>query len=577
MNNDTANADLGLSNLRWAFALIDGLAAAGVRRAVISPGSRSTPLVLACDQHPAITTTTLLDERSAGFFALGQARASATPSALIATSGSAPTHWYPAVVASGKIPLLLLSADRPTELHDWGANQTLDQQRLFASHARAFHQAGMAQDSAAARRQIRLLGIKAVEQSCGITPGPVHINLPFREPLVPRAPRAQWPAEAGPPFRLAMPPRAPDMAQIQHLAKHLAKPSGLIVCGAGEFAAGFAPALFALARKLDAPVLADPLSGLRFGPWDKSRLCSRYDAFLRQPPTTLRDARWVLRFGAAPVSKHLLAYLETTPDALHALVAPHADWPDPLHQTDVLIRADAVTFCHALHQASANNAAPAWTDHWQRLERTAQPAAEARQWPLEARIIQQILHLLPQHGVLFSGNSQAIRQLDTWSGSGEKNLRILANRGVSGIDGNVSTVLGLASVSAGPVVALLGDLSLWHDLGGFLAAAGQHAIFVLLNNGGGGIFGQLPQARLETFEHYWLTPQSVDAEQLARLFGLRFHRPTGSDGFAAALRQALADNAAVHLIEITVAREHSLRKHQAYWDEVRERVAAMPT
>lgn len=570
-----ASVDQGLINLRWAFSLLDGLAAAGVRRAVISPGSRSTPLVLACEQHPDIETFVSLDERSAAFFALGQSKLQGAPSLLIATSGSAPSHWYPAVLeaSSAHVPLLLLSADRPLELQDWGANQTLDQQRLFGSHTRAFYQAESAREDAPALRQIRLLGVKAVERASGVNPGPVHINIPFREPLVPKAPMSQWPCKSGAAFSLQASPPAADAAQIKALCDTLEGREGVIVCGPGEFSPGFASALEQLAQRLAAPVLADPLSGLRFGPTAKDALITRYDAFLRADFTDLAQAQWILRFGAAPVSKYLLAYLGEA-SCFQAVVAPYGDWPDPLWRSDALLRADPLAVCQALNATLRRNSDDVWLQRWRALERAAQPKLDSQPLPFEARIIQRMLRILPAHSVLFSGNSQPIRQLDSWSGSGAKPIRILANRGASGIDGNVSCVLGLASASERPPVALLGDLSLLHDLNGFLAAANQHAVFVLLNNGGGGIFGHLPQSKLPSFERYWLTPQTFDPVQLAALFGLRFHRVRSEDEFAQALRRGLAEPA-VHLIEAPIDRRLSLQRHQAYWENVATQLGGM--
>jgi len=566
---DLFSYDQGLTNLRWAYTLVDGLAAAGVRRAVISPGSRSTPLVLACERHPHIATRIHLDERGAAFLALGQSRADGVPTALIATSGSAPTHWYPAVVeaSQSRLPLLLLCADRPPELQDWGTNQTLEQQRLFGVHVRAFHQAGLAEEDEAALRAIRQLGIKAVEQAGWPRPGPVHINLPFREPLVPAAAERLWPDGSGEPFPLARPPLPADAGQMEQLAARLEGRNGLLICGPGHYSEGFPSAVVALARRLGAPILADPLSGLRFGPWDKKLLLTRYDTALRRQ-TALPRPDWILRFGAPPVSKALLEYLGAQ-DAFQALVAPDGGWQDPLHRTAMLLRADPRLLCEALTQRVKPGAAPTWAAGFREAEAAALPdlaRERAADRAFEGLIVPQLIAALPPGATLFSGNSLPIRQLDSWSGSGEKPLRILCNRGASGIDGNIATLLGLAAVAAGPVVGLLGDLALLHDLNSLAAAPGLRAVIVVLNNGGGGIFGQLPQARLADFERCWLTPQSLELEQVARLFDLSYRRVERQSGFVPELEEALS-GLGVQLIEVLIDREYSLLRHQAYWSQ----------
>lgn len=565
--SDGTPRDQGLDNLRWAHALLDGLAAAGVRRLVISPGSRSTPLVLAADRHPLLQTRVVLDERSAGFLALGQAKASGIPSALLATSGSAPTHWFPAVVeaASAHIPLLLLSADRPPELQDWGANQTLNQQALFGRHVRAFHQTGLPEADEALLRQTRQLAVKAVGQSLWPNPGPVHINIPLREPLAPRAAETQWPNGSGPAQPVDRPSLTPDPARLKDLIRLQAGGPGLLVCGPGPFNTDFARAVTQLAARLDCPLLADPLSGLRFGPWDQTHLISDYDTLLRRGAgKSLPAPAWILRFGAPPVSKALGDYLARQ-DCPQALAAPYGDWPDPQHRTRLLLRADPEALCLALAEQAVPPPAAGLLRAWRAAGeiRPAEPqGADAR--PFEGDVIRQLIQALPPHSLLFSANSQPIRQLDTWSGNADKPLQIHCNRGLSGIDGNLATPLGMASVSAEPVVGMLGDLSLLHDLGSLLAAPGLQAVILVFNNGGGGIFEHLPQAQLPGFERYWLTPQAVDPGPLCKALGVGHRRIERQSKFLPALQQALeAGN--VQVLEIPIDRGESLRRHRAHW------------
>jgi 2-succinyl-5-enolpyruvyl-6-hydroxy-3-cyclohexene-1-carboxylate synthase len=566
-------SDRGLTNLRWAYALVDGLAAAGVRRVILSPGSRSTPLVLACRRHPLVHTRVHLDERGAAFFALGQALADGLPSAVIATSGSGPAHWYPAVLEASlsRVPLLLLSADRPPELQDWGANQTLDQQRLFGVHVREFHAAGLPEDRPKGLRQIRALGIKAVEQSLWPQPGPVHLNLPFREPLVPRAPASRWPAGVGAPFRLWPPVAEPCQAQLEALARSLRGRPGLLVCGPTTWRPELGVAVTALARRLDAPILADPLSGLRFGPWDRSRVLTRYDAFLRisrlrrapRPPAPA----WILRLGRPPVSKTLRAYLSRQ-RVPQVLLAPDGGWPDPEQCATDLVRADPVRLCQRLTEQVAPADHSDWIAPWLAAEAELTPdlAEEVRRgMAFEGLVVQELVRTLPPGSLLFSGNSLPIRQLDTWSGSGERGPRLICNRGASGIDGNLATLLGLASVASGPVVGLVGDLALAHDLNALLAARGLDALAIVLSNGGGGIFGQLPQAGLADFEHCWLTPQGLELSKVAALFRASHRRVERQGELAPALQAALGEPG-LRLIEVVIDRHYSLARHLAYWE-----------
>ncbi len=539
--------DTGLVNLRWSHALVDGFAAAGVRRAVISPGSRSTPLVLACHRHPSIRTQVHLDERGAAFFALGQARVERQPTLLIATSGSAPGHWFPAVMeaAAGGVPLILLSADRPPELQDWGANQTLDQQRLFGVHARAFHAAGLPEDTPSALRQIRLLGVKSVEQSLWPKPGPVHINQPFREPLVPTATEADWPSTTGPAFELSPGEQRPDTSQLRRLAKAMRGTPGLIVCGPRQSLPGDADAVGALARKLDCPILADPLSGMRFGPWTDERILVRYDDFLNQPEN-LPPPAWVLQVGAAPISKNLHGFLQDC-SADQWLLAAKPDWAEPGHRVTEVIRSDIQPFCTELGKHLEASAGSELFSAFFAAEQESSKDTRG----FEARLIEALFRQIPAHSSCLVGNSLAVRLFDRFSGRSRKPLNIHCNRGVSGIDGNLATLAGIASLTPGRSLGLIGDLTLIHDLGSLALARQQEAIIVVLNNHGGGIFRQLPQAGLAAFERYWLTPQDLDLAKAADLYGLAYSRATDLESFSCALSEALRDSSA-RLIEVVL-------------------------
>jgi len=561
-------SEVAAANLRWAMALVNGLAAAGVGHAVISPGSRSTPLALACLRHPHLRTWIQVDERSAGFFALGLSKAHRRPVVLICTSGSAPANWFPAVIEAnhGLISLILLTADRPPELRGCGANQAIDQVKLFGDQVRASHELPPAETTEATLQNLGWLATRAVDQSRWPLPGPVHINVPLREPLVPSGALPEY-AVAAMPKTVSYPAMLPPSDEIACWATELSGRPGLIVCGEGEHRDGFPTVLAQLAEQLACPVLADPLSNLRFGAHDRSRIFSRYDAFLRRPKfTETHSPEWVLRFGAMPVSRQLQNTLAACTGARHFLVEAHGRWPDPLHLTTRLLRADADAVCAALVAARPLPAPVAWLADFAAEERCVAELAPAFAKPIEAEVVESLLHQLAG-GCLFSGNSMAIRDLDSFAAGGEALLRIVGNRGASGIDGNVSTALGLCAALGKPVVALLGDLAFYHDMNGLLAARGMNITFVVLNNGGGGIFSYLPQAGLEDFERAWLTPTELDFSHAARMYGLEYQKVECGEDFDAALAAAL-EHDGPDLIEVTVDREVSVARHKAYWAAV---------
>ena len=338
-------------------------------------------------------------------------------------------------------------------------------------------------------------------------------------------------------------PLPPDPNDIRELADRISSRPGIIVCGEQPMAAGFAEAVGALAGQLNSPVLAEPLSNLRFGGHDRSRLCVRYNLWLNDPQA--REAarpEWVLRFGGFPVTRHLQA-LVCSGTGLHALIEPWPRWTDPPHQLTHVLRADPVAFCSAL-LAEAPQAAPA---SWQ----AGFAARDATMLRENGGHIAALIEELPAGTAVFVGNSLAIRELDSHSGSADKSLLFYGNRGASGIDGNISTAMGIAAVHD-RVVALLGDLTCQHDLGGLALAQGRNAVIVAVNNGGGGIFDHLPQVALPEFSQGWRTPQQIDFEHAALTFGLTFASADDDDAFRQALRHAL-EAGGPHLIERRLA------------------------
>lgn len=557
--------DQGRVNLQWARSLVEGLWAGGVERVVVSPGSRSTPLVLALAMRTGMQVHVQQDERCAAFLALGAVKAGHRPVAVVATSGSAPAHWYPAVVEADmeQQPLILLSADRPADLQDCGANQTVDQSQLFGSRVRSYYGLPEADASEAGLAYGQDLARRAVDRARWPWPGPVHINVPLREPLVPD-PLPAFAPNAGQSLPVHYPVLAPDTTALDALAHRLSGQQGILVCGRASYPAGFPSAVTRLAERLDWPILADPLSNLRFGAHDRTRVLARYDGFLRSPALRRRlRPTQVLRFGGLPTSKTLQGLLGEA--GLTTLVTPQGPWPDPDHGRAEVVHADPEQVCADLLRIDVRRASGDWMEAFRSAEgRCGEALEDVSRRPVEFDVLRAVSQACPDGTRVFCGNSMVIRDVDGFVNGGPTRIELFGNRGASGIDGNVSTAAGVASVSEGPVVGLLGDLALYHDMNGLLALRGLPVTLVVFNNGGGGIFEYLPQADLSGFQDYWLTPTGLDLGKVANLFGLAYHPVTDVPAFREAFQGTLVTGGA-HLIEVKIDRSQSVRRHRAYW------------
>ncbi|WP_456405112.1 2-succinyl-5-enolpyruvyl-6-hydroxy-3-cyclohexene-1-carboxylic-acid synthase [Thiolapillus sp.] len=554
--------DQGRINLDWCLALLDGLVGAGVTRIVLSPGSRNTPLTLAAVLHPQLQQQVIVDERSAAFFALGMAMQSRSPVALVCTSGTAVANWFPAVAEANRqqLPLILLSADRPWELQQCQANQTIDQVKLFGEHVRAFHQLPVS-ESAAPLRRLRALGRQLVKQSSMPDAGPVHVNVSLREPLAPvKLPESVPPVKPNTPSApiLTLPEEA-----LQTLASSISGRQGIIVCGPGPVDA----AVLKLGEALACPVLADPLSGLRL--LAASPVIRHYDLFLRSSATRQRlKARWVLHFGGLPVSRALQDYLDTQADAQQWWVDESGRWMDrPQAAVDTLQVSDGV-FCRQLLDRGAPAPASGWLNEWQALERQAEQRLQQQELPLEAQIMRHALCALPAQSLIFSGNSMAVRFLDAYSDKRQQEIRVHGNRGASGIDGNLSTLSGIASTfeGEGKVLGIVGDLAFFHDLNALELARRQDMIVLLLNNHGGGIFDFLPQRELPEYDACWRTPVDLEHRHVAAAFGVDHTRVRDKEAFAEAFAVAL-NKPGLQLIEVVIDSAESNGLHRAVIDQ----------
>jgi 2-succinyl-5-enolpyruvyl-6-hydroxy-3-cyclohexene-1-carboxylate synthase len=542
----------------FATIFVDALAGAGVRHAVVAPGSRNTPLVLALARHPGIVTDVVLDERSAAFRALGIGIATGNPAVVCCTSGTAVANLHPAVVEAHHacVPLLVCTADRPPELRDWGAPQTIDQAGVFASAVRWYHDPGPPEDLPGAPARWRSLAARAVDATLAPVPGAVHLNLPFREPLVPTG----GPLLADAPDRRVS--RAVVSSQlVAHDAARLAArvaatERGLVVAGFG--ARVDSQLLAEFSERSGWPVLADPLSNARAD----ASVISTYDALARVDAfTSAYQPDLVLRVGATLTSKATNAWLADVPAIV---IDPAHRWLDPTRAAVEHVGAGAEATLHALIACLEPSRSTEWSGDWRAADARARAALDAvldEAVDCEARIARDLADAIPEGGSLVVASSVPVRALE-WAMRPRTGLRVAANRGANGIDGFVSTVGGVAAAadSTRGVVGLTGDLGFLHDSNG-LASLGD-AQLVVLDNDGGAIFSYLPPRDLPEFERLFTTPHHLDLVAVARAHGVDAERVEAPDDWAGLLK----GGPPVVVVPLDAAAASA--RHQRMWDAV---------
>jgi 2-succinyl-5-enolpyruvyl-6-hydroxy-3-cyclohexene-1-carboxylate synthase len=567
-------------------AFVDELVRCGLRHACTSPGSRNTPLVLTLAREPRLHTTSHLDERAGGFFALGAAKASRRPVVLTCTSGTAAANYLPAVVEAheARVPLLVLTADRPPELRDVGAGQTIDQVKLYGTAAKWFLEIDEHPATPERLRWLRQLACRAWWTAIADRPGPVHLNFALREPLVLDAP---LPAEEpggggradGRPWvarprtadgRGARPPRT----LLDALGLELAvRPQAAIVAGRTERDPALGRSLGAFAEQAGIPLLADPTSGARRGP----AAIAHYDALLRDEAWAAEHRpELILRVGDLPTSKPLRTWLAGLgDDALQIGFDPERAWQDPAGDLATLVDADPRALLDALREAlPARTRAPEWLEEWRTADRAAAAAIAGVLAPeelSEPRIAAELGATLPPDATLVVASSMPVRDVETFFPARVDPPRVLSNRGANGIDGTVSTALGVAAASEGPTVLLTGDLAFLHDLGGMLAGPtlGIPLTIVLVDNDGGGIFSFLAVAsQRDAFEGYVATPHGLDLAHAAALFGCAYERVAAPAPFRAALERGLAAPG-VTILHVRTDRDENVAVHRRVWEAVR--------
>jgi 2-succinyl-5-enolpyruvyl-6-hydroxy-3-cyclohexene-1-carboxylate synthase len=579
-----------------ARTLVDEFARAGLSDAVLAPGSRSAPLALALADDERIRLHVHLDERSAAFFALGAAKASGRPVLVLCTSGTAAAHFHPAVLEADHsgVPLIVCTADRPAELRDTGAPQTTDQIHLYGSAVRFFADLP-ADGDPGARAAWRPIAARVWAEAAGPPAGPVHLNVAFREPLVPSRPDegVATPGRAGGQPWVAS--HRPVIALAAHEAAELAEripaaDRGLVIAGWGS------PAEAAeVAACLQWPLLADSISGLRNSPGEPAspqskglQVVTTYEALLRVPAFAERHRPdLAIRFGGPLTSKTAMTWLD--PSIPQILVDPDGAWLDPQR-----VAAERVPSLPDLGFMLDGGRIPtatatAWLDAWRSAEAAARQALDAfldsEDGPFEGRVARDVAEacaLSPSNPALVVASSMPVRDLEAFAAQTPD--RVFANRGVNGIDGLVSTVLGVAAGigagsperAGGPVVGLLGDLAFLHDAGGLLGAPGRglDAVFVVVDNRGGGIFSFLPQAALpsERFELLFGTPPEADVVAVAQAYGVPAERVDRAGDVAPAVERALGDRGVRVVVVPTGDRTANVDRHRRAWAEVVEAV-----
>ena len=566
-------------------ALVDEFYQLGVRHAVFSPGSRSTTMAMLFKEHEGFETYMNIDERSASFMALGIAKAHKEPTVLVCTSGSAVAHYLPAILEAqySGVPLIVLSADRPHTLLHVGAPQTVDQQKVFGAAVNYYEELAVPQEDHYYTYP-RQVARKAYMKAMDTKKGPVHINVPLFEPLVPELSRNHF--EAGrSSFKVVKPNygsvfdcrhendlthinNAVDIAhgndgtnEINDLFKRYER---ILILAGPQIDIDEAETIRSFGEALQAPILADPLSNVR-GCGTSKVVISTYDALLAG------QALWnelkpdcVIQFGQIVVSKRVQQMIASWTDVEYIEVNPTMDSMNPTGKTTMHMQASIDVFTH-LH--GKNNSSDTYLNIWRRLDQAGKKQlSTAIDEPhcFEGRTIRELQKQIPEDGQIFVANSMTIRDFDYFWFSGESKAVLYGNRGVNGIDGTISTALGLAA-NGKPTYLVTGDLSLFHDLNG-LAVAKTHnlnLIIILHNNDGGGIFEYLPQKGTKHFDYLFSTSQGLDYSGAAKLYGCGYTKISSPNELSSVLAN-VSQETGVHIIEIPTNREYSRELHKKY-------------
>lgn len=571
---------------RYVTNFVDELVQSGLQEVVISPGSRSTPLAMTMMEHENIKEWVVIDERSAAFFALGMAKQTDRPVAIVCTSGTAVANYFPAIVEAhySRVPLIILTADRPHELRDIGAPQAIEQINMYGDFIKWFHEMALPEATIDMLMYVRGKASRAVYVSKEGNAGPVHLNFPFREPLVPdfTLDRLWTQEELSDLEEKAYNPLISGTKRLSAIQLHylvekmITNQKGVIVCGP-QINSRLAEHVAKLASLFNIPILADPLSQCRAGQHEKGNIVESYDAIFRNQQVRKQlKPDYIIRFGAMPVSKTYLFYIEEHKETAQFVVEDVEGTRDPTGHATEFIYADPCLLCEDIVKFTGNlQRNKRWLNTWKKMNDIAKKHIlhNDPETITEGTAVKSLLQIIPKDSILYVGNSMAVRDLDTFFMNTENNISVLSNRGASGIDGMVSSALGAAAGTASkPVTLLIGDLSFYHDLNALLIAKHYelNMTILLINNNGGGIFSFLPQAAdKKYFEVLFGTPLDIEFEQAISMYNGKYIAVKN----AIDLKRELAssyENKGLSVIEVKTNREENVEWHRHKWSVIEE-------
>ena len=564
---------------RYLTNFVDELARNGLKHVVISPGSRSTPLALTFTEHGDIQEWIHFDERSSAFLALGMAKSTQAPVALLCTSGPAAANYYPAIVEAyySRVPLIVLTADRPHELRDNGSPQAIDQLKMYGDYVHYFHEMAIPEATPSLINYARRQAARAYGEAKATQAGPVHLNFPFRDPLIPDFSLDNLWGSREKTYVNAMVGRE-TLAdeQIDQLIQDLAPyQKGVIVCG--ELPADTnVEAIHQLAEQWNVPIFADVLSHVRHGETVNDHVISTYDAILKNETVAAKlQPDWIIRFGAMPVSKPYLKWIQANHLKKHIVVDEASGYREPASIETTMVYSQPNRLVEQLVNTPNKLSGDSdWMNQWKQMNDMAQKEIRTTvndEQLTEGKVAYELTEAVQPNDVIFVGNSMPIRDLDTFSLTRKENIRIHGNRGANGIDGLIATATGFAATGKS-VTLFLGDLSLLHDYTALLIAR-KHQLnirVVVVNNNGGGIFSFLPQrTEANHFETLFGTPFDPPIDKLADAVGYTFHQPTTASELQEILKRP---NKGLELIEVVTDRDENVHMHRDLWQRIAEHI-----
>jgi len=583
-------------NYFWAETFINELTSIGINYACLSPGSRNTPLTLAIANNKKIKSFVHIDERSSAFFALGIAKVTNMPVVVVSTSGTATAELYPAIIEAyqQRVPLIVCTADRPPELLNTGANQTINQNNLYKNHIRWFVDVGLPEPIPRRIRHIKAVAKRAVYESLVHSKGPVHLNFPFRKPFEPDDYTDEIYDDVIKTAEMVLPDKKKLFEEngrnissekwfkeVIDFTSRLRK--GLIIAGPENYNERFHKNCQKLASILGYPILADGASQLRFGKHNKENILFSFEGFLR---SVFFNGKYqpeiILQFGRTVTSKALELYLEKC-NAIRFMINEYGDWFDPANRSNASFACKPYIFCEKMIEHFESNKIKkkdeSWLNLFDKADKLSLKVKERiisnSKFPNECRIIEELINLIPDNSNLMISNSMPVRDFDYFAPVTQKNITIFNNRGASGIDGITSTALGLAAADKKTTILLTGDSAFYYDLNALLAASKYKIplIIILINNNGGGIFEVLPVSRFgKVFEEFFVAPHNLNFEPFVKGYGGNYSLIKSWKSFKDEFNLALKRKN-FSVLEIKTDAAASLKLRQTYWNEVNELIA----